>query len=233
MKFFFGLIVGIIVACLIGAAAIAYAFGNLSDIDIGDRDKANDVSQTFELRDFDRIDIAGVYELEVAVGGDFSVEISGPSDEMERVEATVESGRLVLDQRDHKRGEKRWRNHDGLTAKISLPALAAVEVSGVVDGDVTGIASETFKVDISGVGDMTLSGECGDLDAQVSGVGDLDADELKCKNVDVDVSGVGSASVYASESVEASVSGMGEINVSGSPKTVDKDNGFFSNINVK
>lgn len=233
MKFFFGLIVGIIVACLIGAAAVAYAFGNLSDIEIGDRDKGADVSQTFDLRDFDRIDIAGVYELDVTVGGDFAIEISGPADEMERVEASVESGRLILDQRDRKRGEKRWRNHDGLTAKISLPALAEVEVSGVVDGDVSGIASETFKVDISGVGDMTLAGECGDLEAQVSGVGDLDAEELKCKNADIDVSGVGSASVFASESVEASVSGMGEIDVYGSPKSVDKDSSFFSNINVK
>lgn len=233
MKFFFGLIVGVIVACLIGAAAVAYAFGNLNDINIGDRDKTKDVSQTFELRDFDRIDIAGVYELEVKVGGDYSVAISGPEDEMARVEASVENGRLVLDQRDRQRGEKRWRNHKGLTAQISLPALSEIDISGVVDGDVTGIASESFKVDISGVGDMTLSGECGDLEAQVSGVGDLDAEGLKCKSVDVDVSGVGSASVYASESVEASVSGMGEIDVSGSPKSVEKSDGFLSNINVK
>jgi hypothetical protein len=233
MKFFFGLIVGIVVACLIGAAAVAYAFGNLSDIDIGDRDKSKDVSQTLELRDFDRIEIAGVYELEVTVGADFSVNVSGPEDELARVEASVENGRLVLDQRERQRGEKRWRNHKGVTAKVTLPALAGVEASGVVDGDVTGVSAEAFEVVISGVGDMTLTGECGDLDANVSGVGDLNAEGLKCKNVDIDVSGVGSASVYASESVEASVSGMGDIDVSGSPKNVEKNGGMFSSINVK
>jgi hypothetical protein len=232
MKFFFGLIVGVIVACIIGAAAVAVAFGNLGDLGVGDRDKSKDISQTFDLRDFDRIDIAGVYELEVTVGGDFSVEVSGPEDEMERVEASVEGGELVLDQRERRRGEKRWRDHEGLTARISLPALSAIEASGVVDGDVTGVAAETFKVDISGVGDMDLAGECGDLDAQVSGVGDLNAEDLKCKNVVVDVSGVGSASVFASESVEATVSGMGDINVSGSPKSVEKNGGMFSSISV-
>lgn len=231
MKFLIGLVVGAIVAAAIGAAAIAYSFDDFKTIEISDRDKGEEVTRTLELRDFDKVDIRGVYELDVTVGPDFAVALSGEPDDLDRVEARVEGGELVLDQRKREKGERR-RDHDGVTAVISMPALVALEVSGVVDGKIAGIAADAFKVEISGVGDMSLSGTCNSLDADVSGIGDLDADALQCKSVDVTVSGVGDANVYASESVDAEISGMGEISVSGSPEKVEKSGGMFA-ISVK
>lgn len=236
MKFFLGVFVGVIAAVLIGAGAVAIAFGNLGDIghiEIGDRDKSADASKTYDLRDFDRIEIAGVYELDVAVGADYSVEISGPQAQLDRVEAMVENGELILDMRDRERGEKKRRDHDSLAARVTLPALTGVDVSGVVDADIEGVDAEEFAADISGVGEMEIRGSCGRFKAAVSGVGDLDAEELQCKDVAVDVSGIGEASVFASESVDASVSGMGEISIYGSPARVDKSGGLFSSIKVK
>ncbi len=231
MKFLVGLVVGAIIAAAIGAAAIAYAFGDIDKLDVGERDKSNDTAKTFELRDFDKIDVKGVFELDVTVGPNFLVQVSGPQTELDRVEASVVDGELILDQRHKVKGGRR-QGHDGVTAKVTMPELSSVEVSGVVDGDVDGIAAGEFDVDISGVGDLSLSGTCDSLDARVSGVGDLDAADLKCKTVDVTVSGVGEAKVYASESVDAAVSGMGEISVDGSPKNVQKEGGLFSDINV-
>jgi hypothetical protein len=231
MKFLVGLVVGAIIAAAIGAAAIAYAFGDLDRINVGDRDKSNDATKTLELRDFERIDVKGVFELDVTVGSDFAVTVSGPQDELDRVEASVVEGRLILDQKHKIKGMRR-HGHDGVTARVTMPALKAVNVSGVVDGEISGVAATEFDVDISGVGDLEIAGTCEDLDADVSGVGDLDASELRCKNVNVTVSGVGEASVYASEAVAASVSGMGEINVDGSPKSVQKNGGLFADINV-
>lgn len=240
MRFLIGLVVGAIVAAAIGAAAIAYAArdGDLShfnisddDDDDGDEHDAGPVSsRTLDIKDFDRIDVRGVFDLDVEVGKDFAIELSGKQASLDRVEARVEEGELILDQRDRKKGEKRGK---GVDARISLPALNGIEASGVVDGDVTGVAADAFKVEISGVGDMELAGTCATLKAEVSGVGDLDADALQCKSVEVTVSGVGDASVYASEAVDATVSGMGEISVSGSPEKVEKNGGMFSSIDVK
>lgn len=230
MRFLIGLVIGAIIAAAIGAGAIAIAFGRLDDVEIGDRDRSKDVTQTFEFTDFDKIDVAGVYELEVTVGSsDFAITLAGPEDEMDRVEVSVEDGVLVLDQ--GKRKKHRLRRH-GVTATISMPALAALDISGVVDGEVTGIAGGDFAVDLSGVGDLELEGSCDALTARVSGVGDLDAEDLRCETVKVSVSGVGDASVYASEAVEASISGMGEIDVYGSPESVEKHGGMFSHIEV-
>jgi len=231
MKFFFGLLIGLLAAVGIAAAAAYYAFGDLKNISFDkDRDRSKDISRTYELAGFDRIDLGGVFELDVTVGGDFSVEVSGAPDDMERVEARVADGELVLDLRDEKR--HRWGKDQSITARVTMPALAGIDVSGVVDGEVRGVDSETFDVSISGVGDMDLSGAGGALTADLSGVGDLDAKDLKCKTADITVSGVGDADVYASESAKATISGIGDIDIYGSPATVEKNAGMFSDISV-
>jgi len=188
------------------------------------------VSTTLELRDFERISISGVYDLSIDVGEDFSVEISGPAAEVDRVEASVKGGVLELGQ---SKSKKRWgRKQHGVDAKISLPKLSGIDVSGVVDGDVDDIDAEDFDLSISGVGDIRLTGRCDSLDASVSGVGDLDADAFQCRVVKVSVSGVGDASVYASEEVDATVSGMGDIDVYGGPDRVSKSDSMFAEVTV-
>lgn len=230
MRLFFGIIIGLAVAIAIALAAAKFAFGDLGGV--GERDKSKDVTETLDLAGFDRIDIGGVFEIDVTVGGDFSVAVSGSPEEMRRLEATVENGALKLGQDDVRFGKRPWRDQ-GMTAVISLPALNGVDLAGVADGNVTGIDAEDFRVDLAGVGSLVLSGRCGRLNAQLSGVGDLDAKALECREVDVDVSGVGSAAVYASETAEASVGGVGSIDIYGSPEQVRKDASFIASISVK
>ena len=194
-------------------------------------DDKRTVVRTLDLAGFERIEIAGVYDLDVEVGPDYAITLSGPAREMERVEAEVKNGTLYLDRKEQKR-RLNWGNRDSLKAEITLPALSGLTASGVVDGIVRGIDAESFELDLSGVGDVDLEGECGALDADVSGVGDLDAETLECRTVKVDVSGVGDASVYASDSVDASVSGVGDIDVYGEPGDVKKDGGMFASITV-
>jgi Putative auto-transporter adhesin, head GIN domain len=194
------------------------------------KDAKNIVAKDYDLVGFDRIDISGVYELDVRIGKDFSIELSGPDDEMARVETTVKDGVLYLDQRKTKR--RKHHNRDGVKAKITLPSLVGLEVSGVVEGSVTNIDTEDFVLAISGVGDVELSGECGAFDAKVSGVGDLDAKALECRAVDIAVSGVGDASVFARDEVDARVSGMGDIDIYGGPKSVQKSSSMFADITV-
>jgi hypothetical protein len=218
MKYLAGMAAGLLTVAAAGAGLAA---------------KNDHVTKKLDLTGFEKIDISGVYELDVQVGPDFSIELSGDEDEMELVEASVKNGVLRLGRAERKRrGFGINRDHDSLEATITLPALTALEVSGVVDGRISGIDAERFDVDISGVGDMELEGECGELDADVSGVGDLDAEELECRSVDVDVSGVGSASVFASEEVDARISGMGDIDVFGNPERVRKDSGMFADVTV-
>ena len=230
MKLFFGIVIGLLLAIGIAGGAAYMAFGDLSDI--GERDKSKDVTETYDVAGFDEIDIGGVYEVNVSVGQDFSVTLSGAPEEMAIANVSVEHGVLTLNQDEPRRGKRRWRNM-GMTANISLPALNGIDVAGVADADITGVAADGFTARLSGVGEIDISGTCNALSARVSGVGDLDASDLECADVDVRVSGVGEAEVYASQSADASVSGIGSITVYGSPARVEKSSGFLSEIKVK
>lgn len=193
-------------------------------------DKKERVSRSVDLRDFEQISISGVYDLTVTVGEDYSVVISGPADEVARVEASVSNGVLDLGQKD---GKRRWgRKRHGVDADVTVPTLNGLDVSGVVDGAITDIDAEKFKLSVSGVGDISLSGQCDSFDASVSGVGDLNARALECRVVDVKVSGVGSATVFAGEEVDASVSGMGDIDVYGGPDQVSKSGSMFADVTI-
>jgi len=232
MRLFLGFFIGLVLAAAIAATALKVALGDLTDV--GDRDRGSDETRTVEVADFDRIDIAGVVELDATVGGDYALTLSGRPDDLERARAEVVDGVLVLDTAHGEGRVGRKIVRHGVTAKLSVPALVGIEAAGVVDGSVTGIAGGAFAVDISGVGDLKLSGTCDALTAEVSGVGDLEAKDLQCRSVDVEVSGVGGASVYASESARAEIAGIGKIDIYGSPASVSKSNSSpLGRISVK
>lgn len=237
MRFFLGMVVGTLIAIAIAAAAVHFAFGDLKGVNLrdGKRDTSKDVARTFDFTGFDSLNVAGIYEVDVTVGGDaYSVSLSGPPAELDRASVRVDGGRLVLDRKDgEKKIEGGWRNRQSVTAKITMPALSAFEASGVVDAEVSGVGAERLTLQLSGVGDLEVKGTCGALTANLSGVGHLDAENLECKSATVSVSGVGDASVNATEKVDASVGGIGSITVYGAPKEVAKSSSLFSSITVK
>lgn len=222
MKIFLGFLIGLILAAAIAATALKVAWGDLTDV--SERDRGADETRTIEVADFDRIDIAGVVELDATVGGDYSLTLSGRADDLDRARVEVVDGELILDTAHNEGRVGRKIVRHGVTATVTMPVLTGVDAAGVVDGEVRGVAGGPFDVEISGVGDLTLSGTCDALKAEVSGVGDLKAKTLECRAVDVEVSGVGGASVYASESADADIAGIGKIEIYGSPRSVSKSN---------
>ncbi len=185
-------------------------------------------SPPIRYKDFENIDVAGVYEIKVVSGADFDVQLMGSKAALARAKVRVEDKTLYLG-RMKKRGS---RGKKTVYATISLPMLKQVQVSGVVEGRIKGVDTDNFEVNVSGVGDLTIEGRCGRLVATLSGVGDLNARGLKCQVVDVSVSGVGDAKVYATQSLNARVSGIGDLTCYGSPREVRKNRNFFSSIRV-
>ena len=185
MKLFVGFLIGLALDAAIAATALKVAWGKITDV--SERDRGADISRSIDIADFDRINIAGVIELDATVGGDYALTLSGRPDDLDNARAEVVDGKLILDTaRNEGRVGRKIIRH-GVTATVTLPVLTGVEAAGVVDGEVKGIAGGPFSVDISGVGDLELSGTCDALDAEVSGVGDLEAKELECRTVDVEV----------------------------------------------
>jgi len=191
----------------------------------------DEVKQDRELETFTRIKVKGGIELHLVAGKDQKVSIETVEDRIADVETYVRNDTLVIDMPKH--GKRNYWNNVEVTVDISMKSLEGIEVLGAVDADVRGIDSEYLEIEIKGAADLDIEGSCGELELDVKGAGDISASDLKCKSVDVDVKGAGSASVYASEKVEADVAGVASIKVFGKPKTVRKHVGGLGSISIR
>ncbi|MEE9346556.1 MAG: head GIN domain-containing protein [Robiginitomaculum sp.] len=212
----------IAIICIGGAA-------NAHDHSGGEK-RRGDITQNYQLSGFDALELGGVFELDVRVGGDFNIVMSGPAKEMDSLIVEVKHGALVVKRKKgkhHSRGKR-----DSVNLTITLPSLDEVDIGGVVSGSIAGIKSDSFELNVGGVADLELNGTCTDLDIAIGGVGDVNAEGLVCEDVDAALGGVGNVSVYASNSVDAAIGGVGEIDVYGKPKHVEKTKGFLSHVNI-
>lgn len=202
----------------------------------GPDDGGDTITKTYDYSDFDRVSVGGVYDLDVEVGKNYSITLRANARDMSFVKISSEDGTLYLGQKKRDKDgkkRKRYKNNDGITAVITLPELNALKVSGVANGDVSGVDADDFDMSVSGVADVEISGKCNTLTARVSGVGELDAKDFKCKNTKVSLSGVGDVSIYASESVDVKASGVGGVDVYGKPSKVTKKKAKLTNIDIK
>lgn len=188
------------------------------------------VSEKRDVPAFTRIHIKGAIELDLTAGEDQSLEVETRADYMKYVTTEVSNGTLTIDMEDHRRS-KVWDDGD-VEVTITLPMLDEIEVSGAVDADLDNIDSDELTINVRGAADIDVEGKCETFLLEVKGAGDIDADKLKCKTVEVDVKGAGSASVYASETIDARVSGIASISVYGQPKNVKKHTGGLSSISI-
>ena len=225
----------IIASLIVVAGATAASLTAQAHPDHDDENSKNRVEQSFDYRDFDKISVVGVYNMDVKVGApDFSINMSGEERYMSSTNVYVDENTLYLENdEDEKKRSWRGKNNKGIDITITLPSLNGLQVTGIGNGEIHGIDSDDFTVEFAGLGSLEMSGKCGTFDVDFAGMGDLDTRDLECEDVTIDMSGMGSASVFASESIDAEMSGMGSIDVFGDPKKVTKEKGFMSSIDIR
>ena len=109
--------------------------------------------------------------------------------------------------------------------KITIIILLALSITGC--GHFRGFANEVvgsgvIKIDISGASIVEMSGETVALDLDMSGASKVDTESLHATRVKISLSGAGKATVFASEDLNADVSGAGIVIYTGDPKTVKR-----------
>lgn len=193
---------------------------------------AQDISVKHELDGFDqiRIDNVGI-QLEVEVGNNFSIEVTGEEELVETLLLKVRGDKLVIYRDDD---HKVWdgRGSDSPLVKISMPSFTGFDLRGAVDADITGVDSDEVEFDLKGAGNIEVEGKCGWLIIDLKGAGNVEADNLICEEVDVTLKGAGNIEVHASKRVDADINGMGNIDVYGNPREVKKDDGWLSHISI-
>ena len=79
-----------------------------------------------------------------------------------------------------------------------------------------------LRVRISGSGEVLVDeGRVSDFQGKVSGSGDLEMSEVRTDRASLRISGSGSGMIWAEKSLEARVSGSGEVGFRGQPEDVN------------
>lgn len=189
-------------------------------------------NKTYDLSGFTRVAAAEGVNVEVNVGGGFSVEASGSAQSLEVLELKL-SGSTLSVSRKGRSFNNRWSGGRAPVVRVTMPSMDQAEVSSGADLNARGIDAGDFSASVSSGGDLYLEGRCDSLDADVSSGADLNAGEFHCRDVKIDISTGAGASVYASNSIDASASTGGDVTVSGSPAEKHVSKSLGGDVSIK
>jgi hypothetical protein len=209
--------------------------------DAEDRDAGPEVSRTYQVGAFDKVAVAGPYEVNVVTGGQPGVSAKGGSNLLDETEVVVDGSTLEI--RPKKKKGIRW-NWNGGKAVFTVNAAAlrgaaiagsggvnVDKVNGDFDGDVAGsgdlkvgaIAGGRVKLTIAGSGDVEAAGKADSVELSIAGSGDMRTGGLASRTADVSIAGSGNVEANASESADVSIMGSGDVRIQGGAKcTVSK-----------
>lgn len=136
----------------------------------------------------------------------------------------------------HVNFENNVKNAKPVKVYITMPNLIEATVSGSGNLETTGkftgvnhleawvsgsgdvnveVDAKTVEGGISGSGKIELKGTAGEMDMSISGSGNIQAADFEVGIIEIAISGSGNAKVFAKESLQASISGSGNIRYRG------------------
>lgn len=225
---------------LIGAAALALtACHQMGDSE--DRDPGQTVDRTFPAAAFDKIEVAGPYDVKITTGGQPAISAKGGSALLDETDVIIEDGTLKIMPKKQKGIRFSWRSGKAefvvSTAALREAAIAGSgqievdKVAGDFDGDVAG--SGDLKIgatnggaltfSIAGSGGVTANGTADAVNLNIAGSGDIDTGGVAAKSADVSIAGSGNVKAQASETAKISIMGSGDVDIGGGAKcTISK-----------
>lgn len=173
-----------------------------------------------ELSGFDRIKVSGSATVDVTIGSEWSIVVEADDNILSLIKTVVTGGTLDI---GTKSGAS-FLTSNPIQVSITMPALQAVDISGSGRLSAPGIGdSQRLTVVVSGSGQVSISGTADEVDVSVSGSGEFDGRRFETARATVSISGSGEVVVWATERLDAEVSGSGTVRYLGEPGRVATD----------
>jgi hypothetical protein len=191
-----------------------------------------DVVETRDVGSFSAIDASGVFKVFLTQGDETIVEIETREDVMDRVEATVKGGVLVLSTKGNTRNAR-------IVARVTTPSIDKIKMSGA--SNLVGqneIQSPELNINVSGASKLELALNTGSLETRgsgavnitlsgwaeyhnivMSGASQLRARELETNTTMINVSGASNARVWAKEMLDVKGSGTSRVSYEADPNS--------------
>ncbi len=212
---------GLMVSRLFASPVIPFQ-QNLDDSDI----------RSYQVQPFTKIHLEGTFKVILEQGTQPGLRIKTDEGNFKYIDVNSDSQSLGL------KITKKHFDFDELILYISFKDLEELYIEGGISLETKGYVDlkdfflhaegganiemnlKANKVKVVGQGGMKLEfdGIADELDASLSGAAYLNAIDLKTKKTDIKIEGVGAGSVYATDELNARISGVGKIRYKGDPK---------------
>lgn len=213
----------------LGLAACGYDLGQLAGL----QGSGNVKSQSRDVHDFDRVELAGIGTLNITQGAAEALTIQAEDNLLPKIGSVVQRGTLTLGPV----AGANLRPTKPIVFDLTVKQLSGIDVSGSGDVEAPGLTADqlvltvsgsgrlntpritanTLTVQLSGSGTVTASGRTSRQMVSISGSGNYVAADLSSQQAVVGVSGSGSSAVNVSDSLTAIISGSGDVTYRGSP----------------
>jgi len=205
-------------------------------------------TQEFDYSDFTKVEAHNGFQLELTESSTFSIEITVDDNVKEDLEVSKSGDTLRI----RLKGNRIYSSVT-LEAKITMPNLYRLDLSGGSQAGITGFSSShdlslnlsggsgvagditagDADFDLSGGSHVNLEGTADDLDVNGSGGSQLQLENFPVDNADINLSGGGSATVNVDGTLDVNLSGGSHVTYIGNPTLGDIDLSGGSTIGEK
>jgi hypothetical protein len=221
-------------AALIAASAATSACGQTRAEDGGPT-----VSRNYQVGNFQQIEVAGPYDVQVRTGGNPGVSARGSQKLLERTVVEVQGDKLVIRPERRNNWFGGWSSHGKANFTVTVPQLRGATIAGSGDIQVDKVRGDSFEGTVAGSGGLNI----GELDVQtlkmsiagsggakalagraqsgsfdIAGSGDIDARGVQTQSADVSIAGSGNVAAHSSGTAKVSIMGSGDVEMTGGAK---------------
>lgn len=213
------------IVCLLALAVVMTGCGHLKWSGKGTAGSGNIKTEKRDVGAFSAVDVSGAYEVEIVCQKQPGLEVEGDDNILPLVQTYVKNNTLYIT------SEKSFNVKKAIKLRVTTGNLEGVSSSGASKITLDGVKNEQLVIETSGASKIDAAGETKTLEIESSGASKVDVRDLRAARVKVSLSGAGHANVYASEEVNADVSGAASVTYYGEPKVVNKSVSGAGSIN--
>jgi hypothetical protein len=172
-----------------------------------------------ELKPFTSISTDGAFEIDVVCQQPQTLEIEGDDNLLTMVSTEVSNGVLRIN------NSGSYSTRTPMKIKISVPNIEGITANGAGTIEVSRLKNDRFDIDSNGAPTVRVSGETKELEIDANGAGHVDAHKLRASRAGVESKGVAKVEVFASDSLNVTVSGPSHVIYDGDPEVSQTVNG--------
>lgn len=197
------------------------------------------VTEKRNTANYDEIKVGGSFDVELVSGTEGEITLKGEENLLPYIVVEVEENTLKI----YPKTNTNMSSSSGKTIIVTVPFESISDVSLGGSGSIIGkntikadhfntklsgsgdliltVESNDLVATLSGSGDITLKGKATNYDSKLSGSGDINAYDLASVNGNAALSGSGNIRINCSTNLIARISGSGNVDYTGNPKTKD------------